>query len=342
MKVFVSSEHRRYRVPLELGPGRFIPAIDAVERIDSILAALADNGMPAAEEAPTAADEDILRLHPEHYLHFLAGAWEAWRARWGGEDCATGFVWPMRHLFQHIPEAIEGRMGYYSFDGIGPIGEGTWEAARRAADTALAGAAALGGGEALALALCRPPGHHAAADVMGGTCFLNNIALAAARLCAAGARVAIVDVDYHHGNGTQALFYERSDVLFVSLHADPAHDYPYFSGWADETGAGAGEGFTLNLPLPIHTRWQAYDEALSRGLRRVRDFGPDLLLVSLGLDTYEGEPLGRFGLARQDYPMLGARLGALGLPALFVLEGGYDIAALGPNVASVMRGFLGA
>ena len=189
-----------------------------------------------------------------------------------------------------------------------------------------------------AFALCRPPGHHAGRDYLGGYCHLNNAAIAAEAAIAAGRKVAILDVDYHHGNGTQDIFWARGDVLFVSLHADPKTDYPFFWGHADETGEGAGEGATLNLPLPQGTDLAAYLPALEQGLARIAGFGADLLVISFGADTWEGDPISRFRLTTADYAVMAGRIAALGLPTLVVMEGGYAVDALGANVMSFLGG----
>lgn len=217
--------------------------------------------------------------------------------------------------------------------------KGTWSAAREAANVALTGAAAIHAGERAAFALTRPPGHHAAIDVFGGFCYLNNAAIAAQWFADRGLRPAILDVDYHHGNGTQTIFYERADVFFCSIHADPAFAYPHFLGFAEERGEGAGEGMNLNLPLPAHTDWARYEPALARALHDLHDFGPDVVLISLGLDTYCEDPIAGFELTAADYRRLGERLALLKRPTLFLFEGGYAVDALGEITANVLEGF---
>jgi acetoin utilization deacetylase AcuC-like enzyme len=220
------------------------------------------------------------------------------------------------------------------------ISHGTWEAARAAADVALTGASRLKEGARAAFALCRPPGHHAARDLYGGYCFLNNAAIAAQYLRDAGAaRVAILDVDFHHGNGTQDIFYDRPDVLYISLHGDPAEAFPYFSGFADETGTGAGAGFTLNLPLPPGTEFGAWQDALRAALMRIENFRADALVVSLGVDTFAEDPISFFRLQSADFSTYGRMIGACGLQTLFVLEGGYAVGEIGVNVVNVLSGF---
>ena len=249
--------------------------------------------------------------------------------------------------------------GYYSFDMCAPIVAGTYQAARAAADVALTAADLLLGGERVVYALCRPPGHHAGSDLYGGYCYLNNAAIAAEYLLSTtdhrppttdpvsssvvGRRssVAILDIDYHHGNGTQQIFYARSDVLFVSIHADPAREYPFFAGYADERGGGEGAGLNLNIPLEPGVADARYLGALEQALAAIDAFGPRHLVLSAGFDTFGGDPLGDFALTAAAYPAIGRRIAALGLPTLVVQEGGYAVAALGENVVGLLRGLLG-
>jgi acetoin utilization deacetylase AcuC-like enzyme len=217
--------------------------------------------------------------------------------------------------------------------------EGTWEAAFAAARCALTAAACVAQGARSAYALCRPPGHHAARATYGGYCFLNNAALAAQHLRDLGCRrVAVLDLDAHHGNGTQEIFWERPDVLFVSIHGTPETEYPYFLGHADERGAGAGEGYTRNLPLPRDATWEQYGPALDAALDAVARFGPDALVVSLGVDTFEGDPIGPLALRGEHFPIMGRRLAALRLPTVIVQEGGYAVAEIGVNVVGLLGG----
>ncbi len=228
------------------------------------------------------------------------------------------------------------QLGWYSHDSD-PILAGTYEAAIGAVDVTLAAWEAVADGrERVAYALARPPGHHAAADSFAGYCYLNNAAIAAQAWTDRGARVAVVDVDYHHGNGTQQIFYDRDDVLFVSLHADPAFEYPFFLGFANEEGRGAGMGHTRNYPLAAGTDWSAYEPALQDALGTVRAFAPDAIVVSLGVDTAL-EDADTFRLGADDYPRLGAALAALDRPTLVVQEGGYCLDVIGRNVVSVLR-----
>jgi acetoin utilization deacetylase AcuC-like enzyme len=207
-------------------------------------------------------------------------------------------------------------------------------------DCALAAAKAITQGERAAFALTRPPGHHAGADFFGGYCFLNNAAIAAQALRDAGVgRVAILDIDFHHGNGTQAIFYGRADVFFASVHGDPHTEYPYYLGYADERGEGEGLGFNLNLPLPRGASFALWRDALVRALQGIQAFGAEALVVSLGVDTFAGDPVAGFGLQSPDYFLVGQDLAAAGLPTAFVFEGGYAVAEIGVNAVNVLDGF---
>jgi acetoin utilization deacetylase AcuC-like enzyme len=281
----------------------------------------------------------ILKVHDEQFVHFLQGAWNEWVAA-GNRGEAIPDCWPARRMAQRCPDGIAGKLGYYAMAAETSIGPGTWEAAQAAADVALTAAALLAKGERAAFALCRPPGHHAARDLYGGYCFLNNAAIAAQHLRDEGAqRVAILDVDFHHGNGTQDIFYTRADVLYASLHGDPVDAFPYFSGYAEETGSGAGAGYNLNLPLARGTRFPAWREALEHALRCVRKFAPQALVVSLGVDTFVQDPISFFKLESPHFSEYGRMLGGLELPTLFVFEGGYAVADVGINAVNVLAGY---
>ena len=190
-------------------------------------------------------------------------------------------------------------------------------------------------------ALCRPPGHHSAADLYGGYCFLNNAAIAAQAFLQDGARrVAILDVDFHHGNGTQDIFYQRDDVLFLSLHGDPVQAFPHFLGYTDETGAGSGEGCNVNYPLPRGTRFDVWQGALTDACSRIKKYSPDALIISLGVDTFEKDPISFFKLSSDDFTRYGTQIAGLGLPTLFVMEGGYAVEEIGLNTVNVLNGFV--
>jgi acetoin utilization deacetylase AcuC-like enzyme len=334
MRCFFAPGQLAHAPAVELHNGAFEPFAEHPGRVRSILEAI------GATEAPAdRGEEPLLRVHPREYLDFLKGAYAEWRAA-GRPGDAAGYAWPVVRRRPLPLERIDAKLGRYSYDASTPVAEGTWESAYRSAQTALAATEAVLGGERAAFALCRPPGHHCGADYMGGYCYLNSPAIAAEVALAAGAeRVAILDIDYHHGNGTQDIFCGRGDVLFVSIHADPAMDYPFYWGFADETGEGEGEGATLNLPLPRGTAMADYLPALERALDRIASFGPDILICSYGADTYAGDPISHFRLETEDYPRLGRRIASLRLPTAILMEGGYAVDRLGANVAAFLSGF---
>ena len=343
MLTVYSEDHRLQDGKAELMDGRLVPCFEMPRRAFLIRERVLETGLGAILPPEDLGRCPLERVHAPDFVGFLEHAWEDWRAS-GREHDALPFVWVTRTLGLSVPERIEGRLGRYSFDAGTPITAGSWRAAYASAQVALTAARLIAGGEhRSAFALCRPPGHHAAADLYGGYCFLNNVAIAAQHLIDGGAeRVAILDIDYHHGNGTQAIFYDRPDVLFLSLHADPREEYPYFLGHADETGAGTGEGCNLNYPLPWGTSFDGWAQALENACAKIADWGPDLLLVSLGVDTFKGDPISRFRLESEDFTRYGARLAALGLPTLFVMEGGYAVEEIGINAVNVLQGFEGA
>jgi len=334
MRCFFDPRQLGHAPALELHNGSFVPFAESPDRAAAILAAIGP-----AEAAADQGEAPLRAVHSEAYLAFLRSAHRDWRAA-GREGDAAGYAWPVVRRRPLALDRIDARLGQHSFDASSPIAERTWDGAYWSAQTALGALDSVLAGEASAFALCRPPGHHAGADYLGGYCYLNNAAIAAEAARAAGQeRVAILDVDYHHGNGSQDIFYARGDVLFVSIHADPRMDYPYFWGHQDETGEGAGEGATLNLPLPRGTDLGAYLPALDAALAKIADFAPELLVLSYGADTFAGDPISSFRLETRDYAVLGARIAALRLPALIVMEGGYAVDALGGNVASFLEGF---
>jgi acetoin utilization deacetylase AcuC-like enzyme len=339
MDIVYSAAHRQHRGEFEMHRGERQPCFEKPERADMVLEVLSRRGVGALWAPDTFGLAPIERVHAADYLRFLEGAWDEWHAL-GRADDAMPSVWPMHGLDAAPPASFAGRLGWYAFDSGTPLMAGSWAAARLGVDVTLTARERVAAGARAAFALVRPPGHHAGTDFMGGYCFLNNAAVAAQAWLDAGARrVAILDVDYHHGNGTQQIFYERDDVLFASLHGDPRTEYPFYLGHAAETGRGAGAGFNLNLPLPAGTEAPAWFAALETACTRLVDHAPDALIVSLGVDTYIGDPISRFRLDTPDYARLGARLAALGLPTLFVMEGGYAVAAIGENVAGVLMGF---
>jgi len=342
MITFHNPLHHLHAPTHEFFRGERVPCFEKPARADYVETRLTERGH--ALQAPDQDSSAVLeRIHAPRYLRFLQTAWPQWLAVDPANAGVQPFpsVWPVRTLRSDIePDNFVAKLGLYSMDNGSPLAAGTWQAAKAGADAAASAAARVASGARAAFCCTRPPGHHAGPDFMGGYCFLNNAAVAAQWLRDQGAgHVAVLDVDYHHGNGTQSIFYERADVLFVSIHGDPRTEYPFYLGHADETGAGVGAGFNLNLPLPAGSSVQAWFGALEQACLRIAGCRTDALVVSLGLDTYEGDPISRFALASADFLRLGERLARLGLPTVFVLEGGYAAAELGTNAVNVLEGF---
>jgi acetoin utilization deacetylase AcuC-like enzyme len=334
-----TEEHLLRNAKTELYGGRLVPPHECPERAEMVVERVRAVGLGDVMAPSHFGLAPVHKVHDPGFVEFLKSAWSDWTAA-GNLGEAIPDCWPARRMSQRCPVGISGKLGYYAMAGETSISAGTWEAARAAADVAVTAASHVEKGARSAFALCRPPGHHAARDLYGGYCFLNNAAIAAQFMRGRGAdRVAILDVDFHHGNGTQDIFYDRSDVLYVSLHGDPAHAFPYFSGYADETGAGAGTGFTMNLPLKPGTGFAAWSQALASALERIRAFAPDALVVSLGVDTFEHDPISFFRLKSEDFSTYGRMIGAGKWPTLFVFEGGYAVADVGVNAVNVLTGF---
>ena len=339
MLTFFNIAHQLHH-GVELKDGVLSPSFECPGRADTILAQVRRVGLGDVLQGQAYDASLYARAHSQRYVQFLQTAWQEWSAA-GHTSDALPLIWPVRELRSDIePRFIEGKLGFYAMDAGVPITAGSWSAISASADLALSGIDAVARGERAAFALCRPPGHHAGHEYMGGYCYLNNAAIAAQRSRDQGARrVAVLDVDFHHGNGTQGIFYARDDVLFLSIHGDPHDCYPYFSGHADERGSGAGLGFNVNYPLPKGTAWDGYSQALADACGRISTYAPDSLIVSLGVDTFEHDPISHFKLQSADFLRLGAALGALKLPTLFVMEGGYMVDDIGVNAVNVLRGF---
>lgn len=346
--IFRNPLHHLHRGRQEMFRGRLVPCHEVPERLEHVLAELGRRPMGPISVAPEPPDLDaaLERVHSRRYLGFLASVWDEWVALdpAHAELDVLPSVWPGRDLRHDVvPHNFAARLGLFAFDVGTPITAGSWRAARAGAACAVAAARAVGGPAPQtrsAFVLTRPPGHHAGSESFGGYCFLNNAALAAQALLDAGARrVAVLDVDYHHGNGTQSIFYARDDVFTVSIHGDPLTEYPFFLGHSDERGIGPGLGCNLNLPMPRGTGYAEWRSGLQRGLDALESFAPQGLVVSLGVDTFAGDPISGFGLQSADFVALGRTIAGLGLPTVFVFEGGYAVAEVGLNVVNVLEGF---
>lgn len=339
MKVVFSESQLRHHPKRFLTSGVAAENPEAPERADRLLAAALDCGL-RLEEPADLGDDILAHAHTARYLEFLQTIY----ARWSRVPDAPPEILPNLHPLNRddgYPKSAVGQVGYHAYDGSCPITADTWLSARWSAMTAAHAANAVLSGDAASYALTRPPGHHASQDVAGGFCYLNNAAIAAEQLRGRFDRVAIVDIDVHHGNGTQRIFYERDDILTISIHADPARFYPFFWGYADERGAEAGLGFNVNLPLPRGTGNDDYLATLRQALARVEEFAPGALVVALGLDAHEDDPFRGMAITTACFGLIGAQLAALQLPTVLIQEGGYLCDALGDNLASFLTGFQG-
>ncbi|MBU6271420.1 MAG: histone deacetylase family protein [Betaproteobacteria bacterium] len=337
MKIFHTERHAGHDPQFFLVRGRPTAAAEQPERARILLTAARAGGHDIAE-APDQGLGPIADVHTPEYLDFLQVAWAQWQALPGASAEVIPNVHPGR-AGGHYPTGIVGRAGWHTTDTGSPIGPATWEAAYHAAQVAVAAADHVLATRSAAYALCRPPGHHAFADTAGGFCFLNNTAIAARRLRAVHGRVAVLDIDVHHGNGTQGIFYADRDVLTVSLHTDPNGFYPYFWGHAHERGQGAGEGFNLNLPLPAGSGDAPWLAAGRVALERIGRFAPGALVVALGLDAAESDPLQGLRITTEGFRQMAAAIAGLGLPTVLVQEGGYLGPELGINLAAFLAAF---
>jgi acetoin utilization deacetylase AcuC-like enzyme len=349
MRVVYSPAHLAHDVVTETVAGAAIPANEVAERAERIRATLeADGGFELVPPTDHGA-EPILAVHDEGLVRFLDEAWPEAR-RWSlDRPSLIADTYPTFRMYEGMspellasrpePTSPAGRAGWWGLDTANPLVAGTARAARAAVDVALTTVDLVMGGESVAYGLCRPPGHHAARSMAGGYCFYNNAAIAAEAIArTTGDRVAILDVDFHHGNGTQQIFWRRGDVLYVSLHADPLRQYPYFLGHADEVGEGDGAGANLNLPLPAGTDDDAYLAALDVGLAEIDRTPGEVIVVSLGFDTYSHDPIGDFALTTAVYHECGRRVAALGRKLVILQEGGYHRPSLGANARAWLRG----
>ncbi|VWX57586.1 Acetylpolyamine amidohydrolase 2 [Burkholderiales bacterium 8X] len=347
MQTYFNDRHALHQGRFEMFRGRLVPCFELPDRVDHVYAELLRRALGPIVPPDGDFDEVLLaKVHAPRYLDFLAHAWDEWVAldpAHAQQDALPSY-WPTRGMRSDLlPASFPARLGLFAFDAGTPLTSGSWDAARHGAACAFSAARHVAAGRGPAFALTRPPGHHAGFDFFGGYCFINNAAVAAQCLRDAGAaRVAVLDIDYHHGNGTQAIFYERPDVHVASLHGDPRHDYPYYLGHADERGEGEGRGFNHNLPLPRGTGFETWRQALYEAIGGIARTKAEALVVSLGVDTFEGDPVAGFGLRSDDYLRIGEDIRGAGLPTVFVFEGGYAVAEIGVNAVNVLAGFLGA
>ena len=339
MITIFSEDHRLQDGKAELIDGKLVPCFEMPKRAEIVHARVKEVGLGPIEAPRHFGRAPIVRVHKPDFVAFLESAYDEWKSEHGDYD-ALPLNWLAPRMRRKLPERIDGKLGFYSFDAGTPITAGTWRAITSSANVALTGQAKVANGERAVFALCRPPGHHAGSDFYGGYCFLNNAAIAAQAFRDGGAgKVAVLDVDYHHGNGTQEIFYDRADVFFASLHGHPAQEYPYFLGYEDETGEGKGEGCNANYPLRWGTEWPAYETALDDALARIRRYRPEAIVISLGVDTFKDDPISKFKLDSPDYLKIGRKIAGLGLPTLFIMEGGYAVEEIGINAVNVLVAF---
>jgi acetoin utilization deacetylase AcuC-like enzyme len=348
MRVVYTEDHTKHSADTGTWVGMTIPSEEVPERIELIVARLKEDG----HEVMAASDHDdeiLFTVHEESMVDYMRTAWERW-VEWGypddpGQHQVAAYAFPteafLGGLPLRLPKSPGARAGVYAMDTMTQIGDGTFDAARAAVDVAMTAAELVAEGDAAVYAACRPPGHHAGRGFFGGSCYLNNAAVAASTLRGKGlARVAIVDIDAHHGNGTQEIFYGRRDVVYSSVHADPGEGwFPHFMGFSDELGTGDGTGFNLNIPVPPGAGNDAWLSGLDNLLTFVDVHQPDAIVVSLGVDAAESDPESPLQISEDGYREAGRRIAALALPTVLVQEGGYDLATIGGLVAATLQGF---
>lgn len=340
MQTIHSRYYRHHNPESEFHAGQLVPPFENPQRVDMILESLQARQPGDVVEPRDFGLAPLEAVHTPAYLQFLRNAHSDWRSEGHAGDAIPWF-WPNRSVERH-PRSIGAKLGLYARAGDTPITGSSWLAAYWSAQVAVEGAQQIIDGQPAAFALCRPPGHHAARNAYGGYCFLNNAAIAAAWLRRNRfGKVGVIDIDFHHGDGTQEIFYECDDVFVASVHGSPEQSFPGFSGYADEYGAGDGLGANLNVPLPKNTGYRDWANALQRLLHAARGHGVDALVVSLGVDTFEDDPISFFKLATDDFFDVGRTFSAFAGPTLFVLEGGYAMQELGENVVNVLEGYEG-
>ena len=340
MLTFYDDVQRSHAPETFIVAGRPQPIPEKPVRIDMLMEGVRAIGSTVNKPPPLTLD-DLALVHDRGYLGFL----ETLRQRWSHIPDASDIPLPNVHAIGRsslppltLPDAVVGQAGYYLGDGACPVTETTLAAALASAASSAAAATHVLAGEKIAYALCRPPGHHAASDLAAGFCFFNNAALSAEMLTRAGKRVAVLDIDVHHGNGTEAIFYDRGDVLTVSIHVNPLRFYPFFWGYESERGRGPGEGFNLNLPRERGLDITGYRRALGLALQRINDFAATHVVVAAGLDIAIDDPFKGFAIDTGDFKTIGQDIAAMNLPMVVVQEGGYPSASLGRNLASLLTG----
>ena len=338
--VVYAGEHQSHQPRTFFNFGEVQDNLERPARIEAIRSALSVLPRVTVDEsARHASFDDLCAVHTPELVRFLTGTLAEWAPDWPAEIVPGTF--PYSFADARLPDWPLAQSAYFCCDAGTPVGPGTLRAATASAGCALQAAGAVASGtHSLAYALCRPPGHHATRSRYGGFCYFNNAALAARRLTARG-RVAVLDIDFHHGNGTQQITYQSEQVMYISIHGDPHDSFPFFYGYAEERGEGAGEGYNLNLPLPRGADLAAYSPALQRALAAIRDKACQALVVSAGYDTCAGDPLGGFALQPEDFESIGQTIASLELPTVVVQEGGYMVDRLGRCAQAFVAGLMG-
>ncbi len=332
MLIIKTSNHNLHNPAFELFEGELVPHAEKASRVESILEALYKTAWQIQEVRERVPLKLLKQVHQPEYVKFL-------------KDFCLNISDEKSHFPSVFPKNISRKLsnrqallGYYSFDSYTPLLKNTFEVALASVSTSYEAAKLIQSGEKVVYSLCRPPGHHADSDQMGGYCYLNNSAVAAHYLSQFG-KVSILDLDFHHGNGTQGIFYKRSDVFYISLHADPNWKFPHFSGFANETGEQEGEGYTLNIPLGKGTDNKRYTVALKKAIKKIKQFDGQFLIISLGLDTHQADPISGFQLTTDYFSTMGKMISGLNLPTVIVQEGGYNTDILGTSVVNFLRSF---
>ena len=344
MHIIYTDQHKLHATDQVEYEGHPFVTDEVPARIEIILSAARAAGLGSVSAPTDRGLDPLFAAHHIDFVTFLRDIYAESAAALGNAAPVFPSTFPARPI-RRRSNSVYGRAGYYAFGAGSPILEGTWAAAYWSAQCALTAADLVQTREPTAYALCRPPGHHAAADLYGGYCYLNNAAIAARYLQAVSpvrAKIAILDMDYHHGNGTQEIFYADPSVLYCSLHAHPDDDYPFFWGGANERGEGAGQGYNRNWPLPQKTDDAHYLAALDEALAFVQDFAPRYLVVSAGFDIAVGDPVGGFGVTVEGMRAVGQHIAALsrGVPTVLVQEGGYLLEKLGENAVAFLQAFV--
>jgi acetoin utilization deacetylase AcuC-like enzyme len=336
--IFFTDDQLAHRPAHHLYMGQQMPSPEAPDRASALMRAAIESGGELHRVADSGSGL-ISAIHDAGYLTFLRSS----HARWSTKQSAAAEIVP--HVFatrylRRLPSSVVAEAGRYMGGTNCPVGPDTWRSAYWSAQTAIAGAGALTEAARFAYSLCRPPGHHAHADMASGFCYLNNVAIAAAALKSTFPRLLILDVDVHHGNGTQEIFYEDGQIYTMSLHADPTDFFPFYSGYADEVGRGTGLGCNLNVPLPRGSGDKECGQALREMLTAARRFEPDAVIVALGFDGHEADPLGVFNMTKSGYEKIGEQIGSFGKPTLLVQEGGYNTQASAESLCAFLSGLI--